>query len=340
MRADGDWALRLAGLAISAAAALLVVRSFDLGATAQILGRAALAPLGGVLVVGVAQVTIRTIRWQALLPRPAGRRPPTLARLAPVLLIGYLGNVVLPARLGEAIRAFLVARREQLGAAECFGVVVLEQILDTATLAVIAFAGAVWVGAPAWITQISALAALGGGAIVVVLVTTGLGPLIRGLRWSARRFLGREPAVLDLLDRFAGGLDGSRRRRVVALAALISAAAWVLDMLTFWLVARSLGVDLTLAVALLVAAITVLSTAVPAAPGYVGTFELAAASAAGAFGIPGAEALALALLAHAMTVIPIALAGATALLALGGNLGSLAAGAETAERSAEVEARA
>jgi glycosyltransferase 2 family protein len=65
-------------------------------------------------------------------------------RIVPVLLIGYLGNAVLPARLGEPIRAHLLARREGLSSALVFGTAVLERIIDLATLAIIAFAAALY----------------------------------------------------------------------------------------------------------------------------------------------------------------------------------------------------
>ena len=54
------------------------------------------------------QVALRSFRWSLLLPvRPEGRPIPA-RRLAPPLLVGYLGNTVLPARLGEAMRAVIV----------------------------------------------------------------------------------------------------------------------------------------------------------------------------------------------------------------------------------------
>ena len=82
-------------------------------------------------------------------------------------------------------------------------------------------------------------------------------------------------------------------------------------------VGRSLGLDLGVADAVLMGAVAVLATAIPAAPGYVGTFELAATSTAAALGVPRPEALALAVLVHVITVAPLALAGAVAIASSG-----------------------
>jgi hypothetical protein len=97
-------------------------------------------------------------------------------------------------------------------------------------------------------------------------------------------------------------------------------------------VARSVGVTIDPPAALLIAAVTVLGTALPSAPGYVGTFELAAASTAQALGVAAAPALALAVLAHAMAVLPVAIAGAVSLVVMDARLGRLAQDAAGAER--------
>ena len=71
----------------------------------------------------------------------------------------------------------------------------------------------------------------------------------------------------------------------------------------------------------------------PWLPGYLGTFELAVSSAAGALGVPAPQALALAVLLHAITLVPLAIAGAVSLLMLGsGGLGTLARATELERR--------
>lgn len=119
-------------------------------------------------------------------------------------------------------------------------------------------------------------------------------------------------------------------------AAGISLIAWMLDAASFWLAAQALGIDISFAAATLVAAITVLGTAIPSAPGYVGTFELAASSVAIALGVPPESAVAMAILAHAMMLLPPAIAGAVSLLIVGSTLGEVA----SATRSDEAETAA
>ena len=331
----GSLTIRLAGIVVSIAALWLVLSSVDLGTCATVLSHANPMPLAACLLVLATQVILRSFRWRLLLPPPPKGGRTNVKRIVPVLLVGYLGNAVLPARLGEPIRAYLVARREDLDAAEAFGSVVLERVVDTATLAIVAFVAAVAVNAPSWIVQATALAALIGSAVTGALVVIGPTPLVR----LTRRFVahlpiaGRAEAILGRLDRFARGIDRPSRSSAILFAALISAACWMLDATTFWLVAQSIGSPVSPAAALLVAAVTVLGTAVPSAPGYVGTFDLAAATTAQALGVAAAPALALAVLAHAMTVLPTAGAGAVSLVAMNARLGRLATDAAGAERA-------
>jgi glycosyltransferase 2 family protein len=333
----GSFAIRLVGVLISVAALWLVARSVDLGACASVLGHANPLPLIACLAVIAAQVVLRSIRWRLLLPPPPVGGHTAVVRIVPVLLVGYLGNAVLPARLGEPIRAYLIARRERLDALEAFGSVVLERVVDTATLAVVAFVAAVAVNAPSWIVQATGVAAVIGIGFTAALVVVGPGRLMRLARAVVGRLpvAGRVEPVMRRLDDFARGIDRPSRSGAVVVAAVVSAVCWGLDATTFWLVAQSVGSPVSPAAALLVAAVTVLGTALPSAPGYVGTFELAAATTAGALGVAAAPALALAVLAHAMTVLPTATGGGVSLIAMDARLGRLASDAVVAERVAE-----
>lgn len=331
-------ALALLGLLVSAVATWLVLRSVDVSAALGVLGRASPLPLvAAVLVVGV-EVTLRGLRWRALLPRrPDGARPP-LGRVTAVLLVGYLGNLVLPARLGEAIRAYLIARRDDLRLPATLGSVVLERIIDTATLAVMALGAAALVGAPAWILQIALLVAVLAGLIVAFLAIVGIGPFVRGAEALLTRRGSRPSRLTGLLrpvQLFGESVGGRERRPVIALAAAISIATWLLDGLIFMLIGSALGLSIPLPAAFLISAITTLSTVVPSAPGYVGTFELAAVSAAVALGVDADSALALALVAHAVTVLPVAGAGAVCVTSVAGGMRRVAAEAQRAVRSGE-----
>jgi uncharacterized protein (TIRG00374 family) len=122
----------------------------------------------------------------------------------------------------------------------------------------------------------------------------------------------------------ASGAAIHGRAGALAVAAGLTAVAWLIEGTVYWLASVSLGIEVPLAAAFLVAAGTVLATAVPSAPAYVGTFELAATALAVALGVDPEQALAWALLAHIVTVAPLALGGVISLTTMHARLGDLA----------------
>jgi uncharacterized protein (TIRG00374 family) len=234
------------------------------------------------------------------------------------MLVGYLANAVLPARLGEAVRAGVLSRRERLSFPTVLGTVVLERIVDTASMALLVALAATQVGAPAWLVGIGIFVFAASALIIVVLGTVGIEPLV-GLAERVARVLplaGLSARVLVPAERFARGIRVHDRRRATLAAAFFSGGCWFLEALNFWLIAQALGLGLSPAGGLLVAGITVLGTAVPAAPGYIGTFELAAITVAETLGVSPAQAVAYALLAHLMTIVPLIIGGAVSMVGL------------------------
>lgn len=322
----------LLGVPISGLALYVVLQTIDVGEAVGIIADADLLPLLAIVGIVAVQMVIRAWRWSFLLPRRKDRGRYSVSRLLPPLLVGYLGNSVLPARLGEIIRAVVLSRRERIGTAEVLGSVLLERVIDVATLALVAFGAALTVHAPTWATQSLGFAAAGSAVGLALLVTVGIQPVLRlADRFRPARRSGR---IRELVDRFANAVGGPSRRRPIAISATASIGAWLLDAVSFWLAAAAVGVDLPYAGALLVGGITVLGTALPSAPGYVGTFELAAAATAGVLGVEPAPALAMAVIVHVMTLAPMALGGALSLPLIGTSLGSVAREA-TAEAGAE-----
>ena len=162
--------------------------------------------------------------------------------------------------------------------------------------------------------------------------------LTRSSRGDDRRFHSRSGLGTGGRGRGCGGSRTGRRgdgfflghEGGAGLAALLSLGAWLCDAAMIWFVARSLQIFLDPAEALLISTITVLSTAIPSAPGYVGTYELAAVAIAGALGIPSGPALAMAVLAHLLGTVPSAIGGVISLVALGINWRSVSAAAVAA----------
>jgi uncharacterized protein (TIRG00374 family) len=303
----------LLGVAISAVAVALVIRQVDLGAAWEVLREAAPAWVAAAVACIALDVGLRALRWRALLA-PVARLP--LTSVAASMLIGYLANNVLPARLGELVRSHHLGDRTGVSRASVLGTVVVERVVDTAVLVTIASVAIV----------ILSVRGLVASAVLLGLAATGL--LVAGLALAlvahrlpfADRVIAaveRRPAVARAAARLRGGLAVAGRPRTMTSAIAWSVAAWTATIVAFAAAGQAIGVELTWGQAALLAAGVSLVTAIPAGPGYLGTFELAAVEIARAVGIAANPAFALALLVHAAILAVTSVGGVVALLAAG-----------------------
>ncbi len=128
----------------------------------------------------------------------------------------------------------------------------------------------------------------------------------------AAAFIGRWPRVRHVLVRLRDGLSIAKDTRTMAIAVVLSVGSWSLTVLAFAAAAQAVGIEPTMGQAALLAAGTNLATAIPAGPGYVGTFELAAVTIAASVGIAREPALAFAVLVHVTTLAITSIGGAAA----------------------------
>lgn len=313
MPSRGGLARAALGVAISAVALVLVVKSVDLGAAWEVLRGA--APQWVVLLVGfvVVDVVLRAFRWRALLaPVEAVPIRATLSSL----LVGYLANNVLPARLGELVRSHDLGERTGVSRSTILGTIVVERVVDTVVVVAIA-AIAILVLSVRGVVASAVLVGLAVTALLVVAI--GLGIAAHRLPGAdrLRAFVAQWPRVHDAIRRLRAGLRVASDVRTMGIAVLLSVGSWSATVLAFAAAAQAIGIQPTMGQAALLAAGTNLATAIPAAPGYVGTFELAAVTIGASVGIAAEPTLAFAVLVHATTLLLTSAGGAVAFTAGG-----------------------
>jgi uncharacterized membrane protein YbhN (UPF0104 family) len=255
-----------------------------------------LAMLVGAVVVYAVATVMRGWRWHRVMHHARlDHKPIDAYALVPV---GYMGNTVLPARGGEVLRVLLLGERSSARRRELLGSVVSERVLDAASLAllfvalsVVGIAGNPLGESPAYLTA--------GG---LVLAAAGL------FVYLQLRRAGRLQRFADLVRPLAGAsrpLLGSAGAALLAL----TVGVWLLEGLIFWLVGQSLTLDISLTEACFVLVLTSFFSLIPAAPGYVGTFEAAILFALGALDVHGGQAFAYALLVRFVLFFPVTVAG-------------------------------
>lgn len=257
-------------------------------------------------------VAVRAWRWSYLL-RPLKRVAP--GRLFPIVVIGYMGNNVYPARIGELLRAYVLRRDQGVPISSSLATVLIERITDG-----IVMIGFVLIGlqavpnAGARAGQVIAVAAALFAAASAVFFWMALAPartnrLAEALiaRFVPHRF--QEP-LLGVVHRFVQGAQSLRRPRDLALIVASTVVVWLLETMKYWCVARAFDLALPFDGLMLVNGLSNLFTIIPGAPGAVGTFDAGGILGMQALGIDQSLAAAYVLTLHVLLWLPVTLLGA------------------------------
>ncbi|MGE5174777.1 MAG: lysylphosphatidylglycerol synthase transmembrane domain-containing protein [Hyphomicrobiales bacterium] len=298
------------GLGLSAIAVVALLRSIDASDAARHLATTRWGWFTAASLATVAAYAFRSQRWGEILS-PHGRPP--AGRLFSATMIGFLAINTLPARIGELVRAYTLARTERIPTATVLGSVAVERILDLGALGIFWSLSLLFAPYPEWFRMSGYVTLLLG---VVILGTLWALHRFAGISWAEEegmllRWLPPRPrrALATAIPAFALGLRALQRPRVLVRAALGSGGVWFAQGIVFLFVAWSLGMKIPLWSPLLLAFVVSIGIMVPSSPGFVGVLEGACVVGLGLLGVGGAEGLAFGILYHASQLLPLAVLG-------------------------------
>jgi uncharacterized protein (TIRG00374 family) len=254
----------------------------------------------------------RTIRWRYLLSPLGHTRFRTVFRST---VIGFGALALLPVRVGDVIRPYLLARQERMPVTSVFATVVLERVLDL--VAVLGLLGVyVWGFAeesslpPRLLRPIevsATIAAAVSATLLVIMWILATHPeRIGGFAAALARVL---PGKLSgrvgrLASTFSSGFAAARSPRELLLAVAWSVALWLAIAGQVWTVAIAFGIPVPFPGTFLLQSILVIGIAVPT-PGGVGSFhEAYRLGVTTFFAVSGDQAVAAAIVTHAIAFIP------------------------------------
>ncbi len=336
----------IVGVGISAFFIWWVLRGEDLGQILEQLSQANIWYFLASILVGTAGYFIRALRWNVLL-QPVCPDSKLRSRFA-AICIGFAVNNVFPARLGELARPFALSRSEKVTVSGAFGSLVVERFLDSLVLVTLFL---VPMALPSFPGTDDFLAGAGGTilkATFVMLAVFLVGlvallifpePLIR----LAERICGRLPHPLG--DRLVGALESFlhalkvlRQPRLLSEAILWSYGFWIWHGWSFWLGMKAFGIDLGFDAALFTAAVVGFAVAIPASPGFFGTFQLGADLALnGVYGAAAPATLAFAFGYHLGGFFPVTIIGFYYAWRMGFSVAEMRGSEATVQRAMESE---
>jgi hypothetical protein len=317
----------LIGLIISLLALWLAFRGADLAQVVQALREANyfyVLPAGFLVWLGL---VFRAQSWRVIL---GGRVP--LIRTYHAMNEGYLLNNLLPFRLGEFGRAYLISHGTPVTASQALSSVVVERVIDLLVILMLVLA---------YLPQLAGLGLggnfalmaglLGGGAMLALVLVARNQRLVLRL---ARAVLNRLP-WLDTTrweNRLAALLEGLsvlQDVRRALLAAFWSGMAWAAAGLAAWVLLVGFVPGVSAGAGFFVLMAVGLGNAVPSAPSAAGVFEFAAVKALGVFGIANSVAFSFAIVFHLLHIVLTSVLGGWALSREGETIAHLVQSAQS-----------
>ncbi len=259
---------------------------------------------------------IRALRWFHLL-EPIKKIG--LFSLFSSTVIGFAANYVLPARLGEFIRANYIGRMENISKSASLATIVIERLFDVFTILLMVLFVILFNDFPSeWESIEKALKA--GGFFLLILFIVSIFLLI-GLKRKTHTFLnifGRflfflphkiRKRIVDMLKDFSNGLVLVKGPSQLFAVIFYSLTLWCLTAFQIYILCFSMGLSLPFLAPFFILILLCLSVTLPSAPGYIGTFHVACQYGLIFYGFSKEKALSMAILLHASGFIPTVILG-------------------------------
>jgi glycosyltransferase 2 family protein len=254
---------------------------------------------------------LRGLRW-AILVRGTGY-PLRVRDSTEIIFISWTVNCLVPAKLGDLYRAYLLKINSPVSLSRTFGTVFIERVLDVFAIVVLGLAAGYWSFRGTLPTEIQILFAVG---VILVIV---LAAALLTMRNFGRRVITRLPLphrVLELYDRFEEGVFGALGLRQLPALVVITGLIWATEAMRLFLVVEAMGfsdVHLGISGAFFVALTASLLTAVPLTPAGIGFVEGAVVGLLTfVYGVGQTEALAIVLVDRAISVLSVIILGSIA----------------------------
>jgi uncharacterized protein (TIRG00374 family) len=295
-------------LPLAIIAAFVVLNGAQLGRVPGLIAQADLRLAAVAFAIFYVGFPLRGLRWSVLL-RGTGTHVST-RDATEILFLSWLVNCVVPAKLGDVYRAYLLKINTTASLSRTFGTVFIERVLDLVAIALLGIAAGYWSfrdGLPPAIQVIFAI-----GLVVVGVMGAGLFTM----RNFGRRILVALPfphRVIELYDRFEEGVFGAMVLRQLPFLGVLTGIIWMTEGLRLFFVIQAFGfpeVHMGVSGAVFVALIGSLLTAVPLSPAGLGIVEAGLVGVLTvAYRVPLAEATAIALLDRVISVFSIIVLG-------------------------------
>jgi uncharacterized protein (TIRG00374 family) len=310
------WLRGALGVALGCAFLALAARNVDVRQVWSGLRDYEYGWLAAMIAIWLVTLGVKVYRWRALFPATAR---PSRTAVFDAFAIGGLANNALPGRLGDLVRAAVIKQNtERMGLSGALATIVLEKVLD-GLIVLVLLASAVMISpVPAWLVSggiVAAAAFVGGLSALLVLRQTAAKWTARAARQRPTSAIGRGlQRLASTLEMFAFGLEAVATSRTLIRALLLTLVIWLLEATMVLTAIKAAGLALPFSAALVTIALLCVGTMLPAAPGYLGTYQYFVVLGLGLYGVSASSALGLGLFLNAFFMLASTAVGVAGLI--------------------------
>ena len=298
------------GILLSVVLLVIVLYRADLSKVAAALRGADYRYLPLVVIIYLTSFLLRSWRWEVLL-RPV--KPGIgFGRLFSTIIIGWTTNNLLPARVGELVRAYLIGKRESISKSASLATIVVERMLDSFILLTFLFASMLLLTNPLE-TFSFGLYVLAAFILILVILAfmtfkndLALAYFKKFTRILPDRF---SASAIRLFESFLKGLESLRDARLTLKGLTLTGGLWGIEALVYYLILRSFGLILPIYAATVLLAVVNIGVILPSAPGALGTFQFFCVLGLSFFAVDESTALALSVILQGVMWFPVTVLG-------------------------------
>ncbi len=303
----------VAGLFLSALFLFLALRGVNFGEVLKVLARTNYLFLVPAILSLLIDFTFRSLRWKLLLEPVKKCR---FLNVMSTLFIGFFANVALPLRAGEVIRVIMIGEKENISKSAALATMVLERTMDLFAVFVL-FSLSLVLFIPQQVPFIINRLWQITGLVLILLIV-----ILYGLMYSRKftvrtikKILSRLPEKVserggEILNSFILGLDILKKTGRLFFALLLSVVSWIANSAAFFFVARGMGIaEVSLPQSAFIMGVVSAGISIPAAPGFIGTYQYFGSLAMRILGVSKSTALSFTVLDHALRIAGISAGG-------------------------------
>lgn len=221
-------------------------------------------------------VWVRTARWRILM-RPITHQK--TSRLFPIYVISYMANNILPMRIGDIYRAYIVGRKETVSKSATLVTIGVERIFDGLTMLMLLFISILFFPIE---NKIVRQAATFGSIIFILAICTCYIVILKKkwMEWIYARLtrntrFKNSTKLREIYDNLLHGLDSLKEGGDILQVSILSIGTWLIEATSYYLTLNAFGFFGSFLVAIATMALVNLVIIIPSGPGYFGLFEAA-----------------------------------------------------------------